>query len=147
MIDCSKTENYFAEKRRMTKRIKNGLCKIKCSNCPLCSNNNGEGLSCPTFEMYYPEKAIEVVQKWSDEHPQKTFVTEFLKNYPNAELDHGVPKVCLKKLGTVPGCAKTKKDDLYISCYRCWNQPIPAEGGEENTEGERDENIGEIVTL
>lgn len=93
----------------MTKRTKNGLCKIKCSNCPLCSNNNGEGLSCPTFEMYYPEKAIEVVQKWSDEHPQKTFLTEFLKNYPNAELDHGVPKVCLKKLGAVSGCAKTKK--------------------------------------
>lgn len=109
MIDCTKTTNYFTEKLRMTKRTKNGLCKIKCSNCPLCSNNNGEGLSCPTFEMYYPEKAIEVVQRWSDEHPQKTFLTEFLKNYPNAELDHGVPKVCLKKLGIVPGCAKTKK--------------------------------------
>lgn len=130
MIDCTKTTNYFNEKLRMTKRTKNGLCKIKCSNCPLCSNNNGEGLSCPTFEMYYPEKAIRCVQRWSDEHPQKTFLTEFLKNYPNAELDHGVPKVCLKKLGIVPGCAKTKKDDLYISCYRCWNQPIPVEESE-----------------
>ena len=129
MIDCTKTTNYFTEKLRMTKRTKNGLCKIKCSNCPLCNNNNGEGLSCPTFEIYYPEKAIEVVQKWSDEHPQKTFLTEFLKNYPNAELDHGVPKVCLKKLGAVSDCAKTKKGDLHISCYRCWNQPV--EGGEE----------------
>lgn len=109
MIDCTKTTNYFTEKLRMTKRTKNGLCKIKCSNCPLCSNNNGEGLSCPTFEMYYPEKAIEVVQKWSDEHPQKTYLTELLENYPNAELDHGVPRVCLKKLGAVSGCAKTKK--------------------------------------
>lgn len=124
MIDCTKTTNYFNEKLRMTKRTKNGLCKIKCSNCPLGSDNNGEGLLCPTFEMYYPEKAIEVVQKWSDEHPQKTFLTEFLKNYPNAELDHGVPKVCLKKLGAVSGCAKTKKGDVYISCYSCWNQPV-----------------------
>lgn len=124
MIDCAKTENYFAEKLRMTKRTKNGLCEIKCSNCPLCSNNNGEGLPCPEFEMYYPEKAIEVVQRWSDEHPQKTFLTEFLKNYPNAELDHGVPKVCLKKLEAVSGCAKTKKGDVYISCYSCWNQPV-----------------------
>lgn len=130
MIDCSKTANYLSEKLRMTKRIKNGLCKIKCSNCPLCSNNNGEGLSCPTFEMYYPEKAIEVVQKWSDEHPQRTYLSEFLKNYPNAELDHGVPKVCLKKLGVVSGCAKTKKGDLYISCHSCWNQPIPIEESE-----------------
>ena len=131
MIDCTKTTNYFNEKLKMTKRTKNGLCEIKCSNCPLCSNSNGEGLSCPEFEMYYPEKAIEIVQRWSDEHPQKTFLTEFLKNYPNAELDHGVPKVCLKKLGTVPRCAKTKKGDLHISCYRCWNQPIPIEDGEE----------------
>lgn len=130
MIDCTKTTNYFTEKLRMTKRTKNGLCKIKCSNCPLCSNNNGEGLSCPTFEMYYPEKAIEVVQKWSDEHPQKTYLTELLENYPNAELNHGVPKACLKKLGVVSGCAKTKEGDL-ISCTECWNQPIPAEGGEE----------------
>ena len=130
MIDCTKTTNYFTEKLRMTKRTKNGLCKIKCSNCPLCSNNNGEGLSCPTFEMYYPEKAIEIVQRWSDEHPQKTYLTELLENYPNAELDHGVPKACLKKLGAVSGCAKTKKGDLYISCYRCWNQPIPVEESE-----------------
>lgn len=130
MIDCSKTENYFAEKRRMTKRTSREGCKIKCSNCPLCSNNNGEGLSCIAFEMYHPEKAIEAVQRWSDEHPQKTFLTEFLKNYPNAELDHGVPKACLKKLGAVSGCAKTKKGDLYISCYRCWNQPIPIEESE-----------------
>lgn len=129
MIDCSKTENYFAEKLKMTKRTKNGLCEIKCSNCPLCSNNNGEGLSCPDFEMYYPEKAVKAVQEWSDEHPPKTFLTEFLKNYPNAELDHGVPKACLKKLGVVSGCAKTKKGDLYISCYKCWNQPV-AEGEE-----------------
>lgn len=127
MIDCSKTQNYFIEKLRMTKRTKNGLCKIKCSNCPLCSNNNGEGLSCPTFEMYYPEKAIEIVQKWSDEHPQKTFLTEFLKNYPNAKLDEdGIPlKICPWHLGlmSVNSCRN--------NCVNCWNQPIPIEDGEE----------------
>lgn len=124
MIDCAKTENYFAEKLRMTKRTKNGLCENKCRNCPLCSNNNGEGLPCPDFEMYYPEKAIEAVQRWSDEHPQRTYLSEFLKNYPNAELNHGAPRICLKELGAISGCAKTKKGDSHISCYSCWNQPI-----------------------
>lgn len=42
MIDCTKTTNYFNEKLKMTKRTKNGLCEVKCNNCPLCSNNNGE---------------------------------------------------------------------------------------------------------
>lgn len=125
MIDCSKTKNYLAEKQRMTKRTKNGLCKIKCSNCPLYSNNNGEGLSCPTFEMYYPEKAVKAVQRWSDEHPQRTYLSEFLKNYPNAPLVHdGTPEICLRKLGLTD--IKTCR---VGGCVECWNQPI--EGGEE----------------
>lgn len=120
MIDCSRTENYFAEKQRMTKRTKNGLCKIKCSNCPLCSDNNGEGLSCPTFEMYYPEKAIAIIQKWSDEHPQKTYLSELLKNYPNAPLaDNGTPDICPEKLGLTD--IKTCR---VGGCVECWNQPI-----------------------
>lgn len=124
MIDCSKTENYFAEKLRMTKRAKNGPCKLGCSNCPLCSINNNKGQSCTAFEMLYPEKAIEIVQKWSDAHPQKTFLTEFLKNYPNAPLDDdGAPKgVCPHTLGL------TDIDDCDDNCVKCWNQPI--EGGE-----------------
>lgn len=123
MIDCTKTTNYFTEKLRMTKRTKNGLCKIKCSNCPLCSNNNGEGLSCPTFEMYYPEKAIEVVQRWSDEHPQKTYLTDLLEKYLNIPLDNnGIPAyVCPHDLGlmSVEDC---KKDS--DKCVECWNQLI-----------------------
>lgn len=130
MIDCTKTGQYFAEKQRMVKLQTGEVCEISCEECPLSSMNNGEGIVCSDFETCYPEKAIAIIQEWSDEHPPKTFLTEFLKNYPNAELDHGVPKVCLKKLGVVSGCAKTKKGDLYISCYRCWNQPI--EDGENN---------------
>lgn len=126
MIDCTKTENYFAEKQRMTKKHKLNhggyACKLNCSDCPLSHLNNGSTMLCSDFETLYPERAVAIVQKWSDEHPPKTYLSEFLKHYPNAELYHGVPKVCLKKLGAVSGCAN-------ISCYTCWNQPI--EGGEE----------------
>lgn len=126
MIDCNITKNYFNEKLKMTKRTKNGLCENKCSNCPLCSNNNGEGLPCPDFEMYYPEKAIEKVQRWSDEHPRKTYLSEFLKNYPNAQLkDDGTPVgICPHHLGLI-----NKEDCKNRNCVECWNQPI--EGGEE----------------
>lgn len=125
MIDCAKTENYFAEKRRMTKRAKNGLCKLGCSNCPLCSINNNKGQSCTAFEMLYPEKAIEIVQRWSDEHPQRTYLSEFLKHYPNAHLnDDGTPAgECLYRLGLM------RLDDCNKGCVKCWNQHI--EDGEE----------------
>ena len=123
MIDCNITANYFAEKLRMTKRTREEGCKIKCSKCPLSSQNNGtsELMSCITFEMLYPEKAISNVQKWSDEHPQKTYLTEFLKNYPNALLnDDGTPTSCPYRLGLM-GADDCRKDG---NCVKCWNQPI-----------------------
>lgn len=127
MIDCSRTENYFAEKRRMTKRCKGGSCELHCCDCPLHSENNGtsENLSCTSFERRYPDKAIAIIQKWSDEHPPKTYLSELLKNYPNVLLnDDGTPPFCPYELGliSVDNC---RNDG---DCVKCWNQPI--EGGE-----------------
>lgn len=134
MIDCSKTENYFAEKRRMTKKHKlNGgayICELNCAECPLSDLNNdtNDKISCSEFEALYPEKAIEIVQQWSDEHPQRTYLSEFLKNYPNALLtDDGMPTTgCPYRLGLI-GIEECKKNR---TCIECWNQPIRE--GEEN---------------
>ena len=124
MIDCSITENYFAERRRMTMTAKYGICKLDCSDCPLSISNNGTGISCSHFETGYPEEAIAIMQKWSDEHPPKTYLSEFLKNYPNAPLVHdGTPEICLRKLGLTD--IKTCR---VGGCVECWNQPIE-EGG------------------
>lgn len=57
MIDCSRTMNYFAEKSRMTKQQKNGICKLDCTYCLLSSKNNGVDVSCAHFETLYPEKS------------------------------------------------------------------------------------------
>lgn len=129
MIDCNITANYFAEKLRMTKKRKlNGgayICELDCANCPLNSLNNGtnDKISCSDFEALYPEKAIAIVQKWSDEHPRKTYLSEFLKNYPNARLrTDGTPKGgCLYELGLMSLDDCRKKDH---NCEKCWNQPV-----------------------
>lgn len=75
MIDCSKAENYFAEKQRMAKKHKLNhggyACKLNCADCPLSHLNNGSTMLCSDFETLYPERAVAIVQKWSDEHPQK----------------------------------------------------------------------------
>lgn len=125
MIDCTKTEQYFAEKQRMVKLQTGEVCEISCEECPLSSMNNGEGIVCSDFETCYPEKAIAIIQKWSDKHPQKTFVTEFLKNYPRAAVNgDGIPNsVCPYDLGLM------NKHDCRKTCIECWNQPI--EDGEE----------------
>lgn len=130
MIDCSRTENYFAEKQRMTKRYKMDgggyVCKLECTDCPLNHSNNDSGdmMSCSDFETIYPERAVAIVQKWSNERPQKTFVTEFLRNYPHAVVNgDGIPNsVCPYDLGLM------NKHDCRKTCIECWNQPV--EGGE-----------------
>lgn len=131
MIDCSKTENYFAEKQRMTKQQKDGVCKLDCSDCPLSSSNNGTGISCSYFETGYPEEAIAIMQKWSDEHPQKTYLSELLEHFPNVPLTTTeIPEdICPFHLGFM------SKDDCRNdrNCIKCWNQPIKNnEEGEEN---------------
>ena len=129
MIDCNIAKNYFNEKLRMTKRTRKGLCKIDCSVCPLCSENNGTSglVSCTTLEMLYPEKAIEIVQRWSDAHPQRTYLSQFLEHYPNVQLcDNGTPKgICPYHLGLM------NRDDCRNdrNCIECWNQSV--EDGEE----------------
>lgn len=129
MIDCSKAENYFAEKQRMTKPQKNGICKLECADCPLGIENNGTNTECPYFETLYTKKAIAIVQKWSDEHPQKTYLNEFLKHYPDVKLlGDGTPKcLCPHQLGLkdIDGCRE------HYTCAECWNQPMPIEDGEE----------------
>lgn len=121
MIDCTKTEQYFAEKQRMVKLQTGEVCEISCEECPLSSMNNGEGIVCSDFETCYPEKAIAIMQKWSDEHPQKTYLSEFLKNHPNVMLnDDGTPTFCPYRLGLM-GADDCRKDG---NCVKCWTQPI-----------------------
>lgn len=122
MIDCSRTMNYFIEKSRMIKQQKDGVCKLDCSDCPLSISNNGTDISCSHFETGYPEEAIAIMQKWSDEHPQKTYLSELLKIFPNTPLgDDGTSKcLCPHQLGLkdIDDCRK------YHTCVKCWNQPI-----------------------
>lgn len=120
-MTVQKTENYMHEKARMTKSVVNGVCHIRCTDCPLSRFNNNEKIVCSELELFHSETAVQIVQRWSDEHPQRTYLSEFLKNYPNAPLeDDGAPEICLSSLGLTNynGCKNG------ITCLECWNEPI-----------------------
>lgn len=105
---------YLKEKNRMTKG-----CNITCSACPLSRVNNGCDESCCTIEIESPEKAIEIVENWSKEHPVKTYLDDFLEKYPNALRDRdGTPKSCVNNLYNItPNC-------VCPVCDECWKQPL-----------------------
>ena len=112
-VDCGYTENYLKEKNRMTKS-----CKINCENCPISSDNNKTCLPCEEFENTYPNKAIEIVQWWSDEHQPETRLEHFLKMFPNARVDNGRPSVCVRYLNENIECSLPK-----MHCKACWDKP------------------------
>lgn len=116
MIDCNITVNYFAEKERLCASI------LECIDCPLRHGND-----CTNIENKYPKRAISIVQRWSDQHPQKTYLTELLKSFPSTPLgDDGTPEIiCPHHLGL-----KDIKDcEIDANCVECWNRII--EDGEE----------------
>lgn len=126
MIDCSKTINYLLERNRMC-----GFCG-GCEKCPLYKVTDKENMNdnCDMIEEKFPDKAITIVQEWSDEHQKKTYLSEFLKHYPNAprDEDETPDNICPYDLGL-------KSEDCE-NCHHeynrveCWNKPLPDEEGE-----------------
>ena len=114
MIDCNITANFLKEWERMHE-----VCK-RCEACPLSCFKNQTGNYCRVFVMSYPQDAQEIVQKWSDEHPQKTRKDVFLEKFPKALLrGTGAPLCCAKRVGIVP----ETKNCMEKSCVDCWNEP------------------------
>lgn len=124
-MDCSKTINFLSELKRL------------CDTRDECVANAANKEDCPMFGICKlthskicakdAEKAIEIVQKWSDEH-QKTYAQDFFEKFPKAQRNwDGVPFVCRKRIyggihsATSEGCDDTK------ACYRCWNEPMEDE--------------------
>lgn len=114
-VDCSKTVNFLREKARMTKD-----CTVDCYSCPCFAINNGRGETCAIFPLVYPEKAIEIVQRWSDEHPLKTYKDDFLEKFPDALLNkEGYPHCCWCNVYGI-----NNKNCYSMSCNDCWDKPM-----------------------
>ena len=70
MIDCSKTKNYIHERKRMCKDMK----KINCQCCGFY--NRIEGCIEQSIEEADAERAVRIVQTWSNANPPRTIMTE-----------------------------------------------------------------------
>lgn len=119
-IDCSKTLNYVAERNRMCNTLeKKGNSILKCKVCPLHIENCECGMT-----RDITQKHIDIVQKWSDEHPQETMVDKLFEIFPNAmKLKNGLPLFCPHYLGWGEYEKCPKGQGVYISCVDCWNMP------------------------
>ena len=119
-IDCSVTMNYLREHTRMCKYH---ITRVKCHECPMGSSHNGTNYNCECLLFECPQKAVEIVQKWSDEHLVKTRLDDLLEKYPKVYISSGnTPSIRPYMLGYCENC-----DDCVYShgeAELCWHEPL-----------------------
>lgn len=124
MADCSKTVEFSAELYRLCETDEDeygeyGACS---DTCPF---NDGER-NCP-FDRQITQEDVDIVQKWSDEHPSpkpKTYLDKLLEAFPNVLTNDKVPAICRAYLfGDESKYLQCPFD--YNHCEKCWNEVMP----------------------
>ena len=124
-MDYSKTIDFLSELKRL------------CDTRDECVANAANKEDCPMFGICKlthsktcakdAEKAIEIVQKWSDEHPRKTYAQDFFEKFPEAKPDkEGVPRMCRANCygGSCQHSAVSGAGPA--PCKDCWNEEMEA---------------------
>lgn len=101
-------------------KAKSRLClnSKMCNGCPIWSDKRKGNLTCVDFCFSYPEKVVELVEKWARKHPAKTRQSEFYKIYPDVVKCEGVIDICPKMLGGVSE-EKCREYNYCDSCSGC----------------------------
>lgn len=114
--DCSKTLDYVHERNKMCEYYE--ICE---DGCPLRGVKGCRGVE------YITQKHIDIVQKWSDKHSEKTRKEAFFEIFPKARTTMiggvGVPVVCF---GDFTG---VRCEAIYgdAKCAICWFEPYNGE--------------------
>ena len=105
---------------------RNRMCRFYKENClngcpagtVVCKNLNK--IEDDNFEI------VNIVEKWSKEHPRRTFLQDFLEKYPKAPLESDkIPKVCPYQCGYTSETRCEKYSFMkYDNCVECWNRPM-----------------------
>lgn len=97
-----------------------------CTHCDLFEQRNlFEQRICDgrinKISIFRLSECHDIVSKWAEQHPVKTYLSEFLDRYPNAPLNEdGVPdRFCPGDLGY-----DNLSDCAGCECTQCWNQPV-----------------------
>lgn len=100
--------------KRMCKSFKDN-----CDGCPLHDKIYNVCLML-TLESL-PDNADEIVDKWIEEHPVKTYMQDFFEKFPNAPRGaEGSPKICPDQIYPEIDADDRCPED----CLKCWNQEV-----------------------
>lgn len=89
------------------------MCHCECLKCEFRKVRSGIE-TCPVWQRTHPEEAVAIVEKWAADHPIKTRQSEFLKYYPDAQIDSGCLNACPMDIFGDMGINCNKQ-----TCYEC----------------------------
>ena len=110
----------MSEKRMASFYDSARLCwKRQCEECPLSEYNNGLECGCGTYKISYPDMANEIILKWCDEHPLKTYLDDYLEKLPNCRRSSltKMPVACVN-------IAYGLSIECPHNCSECWSRPM-----------------------
>lgn len=109
---------FIKERRRMC------LSYEDCIGCP-CEHGK-QPISCE-IQSKTAQQLVEIIEQWSQTHPQKTMIQDFFEKFPNAPKEEdGTPiDICPSYCGytdepnSLAVCEKFNKN-----CLKCWSRPL-----------------------
>lgn len=108
----------------------NRLCKNRgCTECPLCKN--GACLAtCSDVSVKNIEETVSILEQWAKDHPVKTRQSEFLRMFPNADMQRIYTLFpCVMDQTIRPTrCVKYESFSSPKKCVECryayWNEEV-----------------------
>lgn len=88
------------------------MCNAECRECEYGKRSGFD--PCMVWRNSHPEEAVSIAEKWAAEHPAKTLQSEFLKHYPDAQIDSGCLNACPMDIFGDMGINCNKQ-----TCYEC----------------------------
>lgn len=95
------------------------------SDCDTCKLYGNDGCMFSFMEKE-PEKAVLIVEQWAKEHPAKTRQSEFLKMFPNANINSFTDTFCVAHFDKTKTCkASAPTDEMCEKCRDAyWNEEV-----------------------
>lgn len=100
------------------------MCDMEtCDSCPASFLDECDCDSKNIVEL------VEIVEKWSQSHPQKTMIQDFFEKFHNApKREDGSPCACPAHLGYVKGNNanywESECNEFDYNYVKCWSRPL-----------------------
>lgn len=121
-VEFLREKHRFCEYQRKKNHSQN---KGWCQDCPIFAEvDKYQCYTCDRFVDEKPAEAVQFVEEWAKEHPEKTRLSEFLKILPNCHRVQGYPEYCIIAFDSKQQCMGRR-------CLDCkkefWLTPIEEE--------------------